>query len=350
VCRARFGGWGTGYLAAMTRQSLPAPRGPVTQSLLRRLRTGSGMVHTTIADEVLADEDVQLAMHVIYELSYRGYAEVDDAMECDPAVVDLCRRIERTMEAELRAAIPAPPADAEALLRDIASRSDGPSLSGSMAAHPDLEQFREFAIHRSAYQLKEADPHSWALPRLSGRAKSALVEIQSDEYGRGVPGAAHAEIFAVTMESLGLDATYGHYIDLLPATTLATGNLIGLLGRQRRLLPALIGHLALFEMTSTGPMARYSATLEALGVAPEGRAFFDVHVEADAYHEVLALTDLVGGHLADVPDAGPEISFGALALMHVEGAFSAHLLDAFAAGTTSLRDRSPESVFHHQAA
>lgn len=333
----------------MTVQALPAPRGPVTQSLFRRLRTGSGMVHTRIPAAVLGDEDVQLALHVIYELSYRGYVDVDAAMECDAAVLDLCRRIEQAMEQELRAAVPDPPADADALLRDIASRTDGPSLSGYMVDQPDLQRFREFAIHRSAYQLKEADPHSWALPRLSGRAKSAMVEIQSDEYGRGVPGAAHAEIFAVTMESLDLDATYGHYIDQLPATTLATGNLIGLLGRQRRLLPALIGHLALFEMTSTGPMARYSDALEQLGVGPEGRAFFDVHVEADAYHEVLALTDLVGGYLEDEPDAGSEISFGALALMHVEGAFSSHLLDCFGAGRTSLRDRSAATVLHHAA-
>jgi hypothetical protein len=334
----------------MSRQPLPAPRGPVTQSLLRRLRTGSGSVHTRIPDAVLADEDSQLALHVIYELSYRGYADVDDAMECDPAVLELCRCLEQAMEAELRRAIPAPPDDVEALLRDIAARTDGPSLSGHMVDHPDLEQFREFAIHRSAYQLKEADPHSWALPRLRGRAKSAMVEIQSDEYGRGVPGAAHAEIFAVTMAELGLDADYGHYVDDLPAVTLATGNLVGLLGRQRRLLPALIGHLALFEMTSTGPMSRYSAALDALGIGPEGRAFFDVHVEADAYHEVLALTDLVGGYLEEVPESGSEISFGALALMHVERAFSSHLLRCFAAGTTSLRDRAPAAAVHPTAA
>lgn len=46
-------------------------------------------------------------------------------------------------------------------------------------------------MHRSAYQLKEADPHSFALPRVpAGRAKAAFVEIQADEYGGGVPGAS----------------------------------------------------------------------------------------------------------------------------------------------------------------
>ena len=27
---------------------------------------------------------------------------------------------------------------------------------------------REIAVHRSGYQLKEADPHTWAIPRLNG--------------------------------------------------------------------------------------------------------------------------------------------------------------------------------------
>lgn len=325
----------------MSQQNPPAARGPLTESLLRRLRRGHGWVHTRMPDETLLDDDAQLALHIVYELSYRGFEGIDESMECDEAVVGLRRVIERAMERELRDHVALASPDPVELLLDLSQRSGGPSLSSQLDENPDLDQFREFAIHRSAYQLKEADPHSWALPRLSGRAKSAMVEIQSDEYGRGVPGASHAEYFATTMRSLGLDDTYGCYVDLLPATTLATGNLIGLLGLQRRLLPALIGHLALFEMTSTGPMGKYSRALETLGVDPEGRAFFDVHVEADAYHEVLALTDLVGGYLEEVPDSGPEIGFGALALMHVEGSFSGHLLDSFARRRTSLRANVP---------
>ncbi len=285
---------------------------------------------------VLGDEDVQLALHVAYELSYRGYAGVPDWMETDAEVVALRHAAESAMESELRDRIGIVPADAPGLLQRIAGAEGGPSLSAHLADHPDLEQVREFAVHRSAYQLKEADPHSWAIPRLDGRAKSALVEIQADEYGGGVPGEAHAELWATTMSALGLDATYGRYVDLLPATTLATGNLISLLGLQRRLLPALLGHLALFEMTSTGPMARYADALRAVGVAERGCRFFDVHVEADAHHEVLALHELVGGHLADHPSDGREVSFGALALDLVEGRFAAHLLRSFTAGRSSL--------------
>jgi hypothetical protein len=320
------------------QQSLPIPRGPLTESLFGRLRTGSGSV-AELDDgiDVLRDDDVQLALHVLYELSYRGYAEVDEALETDLTLFAARRHLEKAMEHRLRDQIGPLPSDPRSLLAEMSSDDSGPSLSGQMLRRPDITRVREFAVHRSAYQLKEADPHSWALPRLAGRAKSAMVEIQSDEYGRGVPGAAHAELFADTMVALDLDPTYGRYIDLLPGTTLATGNLISMLGLQRRLLPALIGHLALFEMTSIGPMGRYSRMLRRLGIGETGRAFFDVHVVADAYHEVLALTDLVGGYLEDHPDSGPEICFGALALAQVEGAFSGHLLDCFEDGRTSLR-------------
>ena len=67
-------------------------------------------------------------------------------------------------------------------------------------------------MHRSAYQLKEADPHSWALPRLTGAPKAAMVEIQADEYGGGDVERMHSALFAKTMDRLGLDATYGAYL------------------------------------------------------------------------------------------------------------------------------------------
>ena len=60
-------------------------------------------------------------------------------------------------------------------------------------------------MHRSVYHLREADPHTWAIPRLAGRAKAALVEIQIDEYGGGRPERMHAELFRTTMRELGLD-------------------------------------------------------------------------------------------------------------------------------------------------
>ena len=65
-----------------------------------------------------------------------------------------------------------------------------------LAPGPTLEQFREFVIHRSAYQLKEADPHTFAIPRISGAPKAAMVEVQADEYGGGDSERMHSRLFA----------------------------------------------------------------------------------------------------------------------------------------------------------
>ena len=99
-------------------------------------------------------------------------------------------------------------------------------------------------MHRSAYQRKEADAHTFVIPRLRGRAKAAAIRIQHDEYGAGTTEAMHAELFAVTMEALGLDASVGVYVDLLPGSTLATDNLATLFGLHRRWRAACVGHLA----------------------------------------------------------------------------------------------------------
>ena len=55
------------------------------------------------------------------------------------------------------------------------------------------------------------------------------------------------------MDAVGLDATYGAYLDQIPGVTLATVNLMSLFGLHRRLRGAIVGHLALFEMTSSVP-------------------------------------------------------------------------------------------------
>jgi hypothetical protein len=291
---------------------------------------------------VAGDDDAQLALHCIYELSYRGWVDVDARFEVDGSTLALRRSLEDRLEAELRDAVGPMPTNAHDHLVALSTGTGGRSLSQFIDQQGTTQQVREFLIHRSAYQLKEADPHTWGLPRLSGRAKAAFATIQHDEYGAGQVGQAHADLFAQTMRALDLDDRYGHYLPALPGVTLATGNLISMLGLQRRLLPALLGHLALFEMTSIGPMGRYSHALARLGVSEEGRHFYDAHVVADEVHSQLALRDLIDGFLEAEPDVAPEISFGAAALTHVEAALSSHLLDSWTAKRTSLL-QSPAS-------
>ena len=191
-------------------------------------------------------------------------------------------------------------------------------------------------MHRSAYQLKEADPHSWALPRLSGGPKAALVEIQADEYGGGDPQRIHATLFAHAMDALGLDSAYGAYVDRLPAVTLATVNLMSTFGLHRRLRGAIVGHLALFEMTSSIPNRRYANGLRRLGFGAGATAFYDEHVVADAVHENVAAVDLAGGLARQDPRLAPDILWGAAALVELDARFARHLLDRWRDGRSSL--------------
>jgi hypothetical protein len=302
--------------------------------------TGLGIAASAPADP-LTDDDFQLALTLCYELHYRGLPGVDERWEWNPGLLALRAAMESRFEAALREAVPVPTpsgGDIDEELRAIAAGDGAPSLSMQLLREGTRHQYLEFLVHRSIYQLKEADPHSWAIPRFSGRPKAALVEIQSDEYGGGRPERIHAALFAKTLSGLGLDDRYGAYVDHVPAITLATVNLMSLFGLHRRLRGSIVGHLALFEMTSSIPNRRYGDGLRRLGIDdPDVLDFFDEHVEADAVHESVAAVDLAGGLAAAEPELAGDILFGALALDHVEGRWAAQLLRAWSAGESSLR-------------
>src|SRR3954452_19722853 len=185
--------------------SLPRPRGPVSQALFDGLRTPPHALPMVTGP--VEDEDLQLALYCCYELHYRGFEGVDDRWEWEPSLLAFRGELERRFEAELEALVglpgePPDPREIDALLRDLAQADDAPSVSTFIERDATAEQLLEFMIHRSAYQLKEADPHSWALPRLWGKPKAAMVEVQSDEYGNGREGDIHAELFARAMDAV----------------------------------------------------------------------------------------------------------------------------------------------------
>lgn len=318
---------------------LPTPRGPLSKAVIEHLEADTPLL-PRIPDgiDVLVDGDFHLALWCCYELHYRGFAEVDDAAEWDLQVLafrfDLEERFERALRDEHAPVIL--PEDPRIALRVISTWA-GPPLARTIEETGTIEDLREFAIHRSSYQLKEADPHTWAIPRLSGPGRSAMIEIQADEYGEGRPGEAHAEIFAAAMRELELNDTFGHYIDRLPGATLATDNLVSMFGLNRRLRGALIGHLALFEMSSVVPMGRYLAAARRIGDLPALERFYEVHVEADVHHARLALEDMVAKFTDDEPELGTDIIFGAAALSHVEARMARSILRDWDAGDSSLR-------------
>lgn len=344
----------TTTLDTATRQPFTS-RGPLSDAVLRRLtgterdRALDALARSAVAGsaDVVRDDDIQLALFTLYASAYGSIPALAADLEWDPALIETRLLLEAGLEHAVRAAVPVPelpPPTGDAVARalfQLTSDDTGPSLSRYLAKRATAEQVREFFVQRSIYTLREADPHSWAIPRLSGRAKAALVEIQADEYGGGRPDRMHAAIFAKAMRAVGLDDTYGAYVDDVPAVTLASHNLMSMLGLNRRLLGAIVGHLAAFEMTSSIPNRFYATGLRRLGHGEDVTDYFDEHVEADAVHEQIAGRDLAGALAEDRPELLPDIMFGAAACLAADAWVGGHMLTAWEHGRSSLR-RSPD--------
>jgi hypothetical protein len=332
---------------------LPEPRGPLSDALCRDLATRTSLSATTIerADRVaaggacaLTDEDLQISLAVLYELHYQGFDGVSDDWEWDPALLRLRAGLERRHLAALHhlvgpITVTDEPVDRQ--LTALIAADDGPSLSSFMAKQGTLEQWREYLTLRSVYHLKEADPHTFAVPRLSGRAKAAMVEIQADEYGGGSAERMHSALFAGLMRDLGLDPAYGALWDDAPAAAFASVNTMSLFGLHRRWRGAALGHLTAVEMTSSEPSRRYSAGLRRLGFDERVTVFYDEHVEADAVHEQIASVDMCGSFVAEHPDATADVLFGAACSLALDGLAAGHLLAAWETGSSALRRERP---------
>jgi len=325
---------------------LPEDRGPLSGAVSAALRRPPGSVDPTsgvargpTADPLL-DEDLQLALWTCYELHYRSFDDVDDGWEWNPSLLALRAQLEAHHEAGLATRVPRPvnvdPDEVPAALAALVEADDGPAVGLHLLRDGTLEQFRDMVVHRSVFQLKEADPHTWAIPRLDGRAKAALVEVQADEYGGGQPGLVHQQLFRDVLRALDLDDTYGHYVDAVPAPTLAASNTQSLFGLHRRWLGAICGHLAAFEMTSAVPNRQFGQALRRYGVAdPAATRFFDEHVEADSVHDQVAAHDLCGTLAREQPALAADILYGAACSLAMDALLGRHLLDAWQRGVSS---------------
>jgi hypothetical protein len=339
-------------LAAPDRTSLPVAVGAISALVLELLESEVGRAEqfgdpaATAARLVetipsaLEDDDLQLALYLCYELHYRSFDGVDPTWEWNPSLLGVRAVLEAVFFAALEQCVPREQVEPEEVgdrLFALEAADQGASLSRKLEIDPDLDQFREFVVHRSLYQLKEADPHSWAIPRLSGAPKTALLEVQGDEYGGGRAERMHSTLFAKTMRALDLDARENAYLELIPAPTLASVNLMSGFGLHRARRGAIVGHLAMFEMTSALPNRRYGNALRRLGLDSEATDFYDEHVEADAVHENIAAYDLAGGLAKSEPALAEDILFGATAMLFLEDRFARHLLDSWQEDRTSLR-------------
>ena len=332
---------------------VPQARGPLSATLVSILRSSADPRELTAAADayevarsidptydILRDDDAQLTLTLLYELHLQGIENVSDAWEWNLDLLAARSRLETHFEAAIVELVGkvSSSGDVVADLWAMTAPSAGPGLASFMAKDATIDQFAEVLIHRSLNQLREADVHTLGISRLSGAVKAALVEVQSDEYGGGSAERMHSRLFADTMRAVGLSDRYGHYIDAVPAVTLASLNALSLFGFHRRHLGALVGHLCAVETTSALPSKRYSVGLRRLGFGSDATLFYDEHVEADSVHEQIAVRELAGGLASSQPHRTDDILFGAATCLAFDDLLGDHLTSSWEKGETSLRE------------
>ncbi|MFD3533838.1 iron-containing redox enzyme family protein [Streptomyces sp. NPDC058664] len=320
--------------------ALPEARGDVSHAVRRRLLgggTGELPDEAAIARSSPYGEDLQLALHLCYEQHYQGYEGVPDTLEWDAGLLGVRALLEHRFESALRHDCRDHPDVDEALAVLLMEPAEATGVSHFLLSEGEPWQLREHAVLRSVTQLREADPHLWVVPRLRGRAKAAMVAVAYDEYGRGRAERMHAGLYADLMADLGLDPSYGRYVDAAGAETLAASNLMSLFGLHRRLRGALVGHFAVLEITSPPTASRLATAMRRSGAGPAAERYYDEHVEADAVHEQVVRRDVVSGLLDDEPELAPEVSFGIAATCLLDDRFDRRLVDAWSRGESALR-------------
>jgi hypothetical protein len=317
---------------------LPTARGPLSDALLTALRHGTAPAPHSFSDADPFGDDLQLALYVGYELHYRGFHDVPDDREWDLYLLAFRRELEDSFAAALHAALPPVDDPQGELARQLEALRRPPGKHGvgaTLLRDPDRERMSEVLVHRSLYHLKEADPQAWVLPRLDGAAKTLVAGVEFDEYGGGHPERMHSALYAELMRAFDLDPGYGAYLDRVPAPMLAIVNFMSMCGLHRRLRGALIGQLAVVELSSPLSSQRMVEVVRRLDGGPAAEHFYAEHAVADAVHERVmreAIEDLT----AREPAMVDSVLFGIRAALLLDERLDDHLLGAWADGRSSL--------------
>lgn len=329
----------------VTEPALPVAAGPLSATVLEVLGERPPRRHFTRINAPVIDSDpwgldLHLALYVLYELHYRGFRGVDPAWEWNPGLLHLRAQLEIAfLDAVTDEVGSLDDVDSVfAVMDEISSEpADGAGPSYFIRDKATLEQVQEYFVHRSLYHLKEADPHAFTIPRLRGQAKASFVAVEFDEYGGGRGENLHQQLFADLMAAAGLDSSYLGYINHVPAEALSAVNLMSMFGLHRAFRGAAVGHFASTEITSPPGSARLVQGLERLGTPQECVRFYREHVEADAVHEQVVRTDVVGELIRMEPQLERDVVFGIRAHAVVEDRLADLLMNRWAQNETTLR-------------
>lgn len=310
--------------------TLPRPRGPLSEQLidvLRDNRSNPQLPRPSIDDPL--DEDVQLALYTCYELHYRSFAGVSADWEWNPDLLGWRGYLEAEFRRFLRS-VTSGSDDVEGTIDQLTVVPiDEYGMSFHMQRRGTWDQMLDLFKARSMYHLKEADPHAWTIPRLTGQAKAAFVAVEFDEYGGGRGERMHAVLFGDLMEAAGLSRDYLHYIDDVPGQALSNVNFMSMCGLHRDLRGAMVGLFTAGEIVNPPSAARMVDALKRLGAPSECVHFYAEHVEADAVHEQVMRNEVLGDLIEREPELRRDVVFGVESAGYLESRLATHLIEGW---------------------
>ncbi|MCE5291945.1 MAG: iron-containing redox enzyme family protein [Nocardiaceae bacterium] len=315
---------------------LPSPRGPLSEQVidvLRNDRSSPKLPRPTIDDPL--DEDVQLALYTCYELHYRGFAGVSADWEWNPDLIGWRGYVEAEFRRFLRS-VTSNSDDAEHTIDQLTVvPNEEVGLSFHMQRQGTWDQMLDLFKARSMYHLKEADPHAWAIPRLTGQAKAAFVAVEFDEYGGGRGERMHSVLFGDLMAAAGLSRDYLHYIDEVPGQALANVNFMSMCGLHRDLRGAMVGLFTAVEIVNPPSAARMVDALKRLEAPSACIHFYAEHVEADAVHEQVMRHEVLQDLIDREPGLRRDVVFGVESAGYLESRLATHLIETWASNAAA---------------
>jgi len=320
---------------------LPWPRGPLSALVVSALQRQPGSLVATpplTNVDAMSDDDFQLALYLCYEMNYRGLANA--GWSRDPGLLNFRTELEQIFVARLRDEIGHVsarfPSDVMGAMEEFVDACATSSLATYLGVSGTIDQFREFCVHRSAHQQRSIESETRTLFSHADEDEPAKVMFPFDEWGASDALRIRAEFLSAAMAALGLDPSFGSYVEILPGVTLATANLASMFALHPDWRAALVGQLAISEITSMESMERYSHALFRFGLDRVGRRFNQVDTVVDSRRPLLARSQIVAGVIGGGPQLGADLLFGAGAIVMLEQRFGDHLLDSWGENRSSL--------------
>ena len=192
----------------------PEPRGDISSWLIDRLLQPVHEVHGARRSraQTVSGEGLPCALYALYELHYRGFEGVDECWEWDPSLLAFRAgskrvrgRADRARSARCR---PMPKPEMDLVLLEILSGRR--AVLGRLLERPGPSMSSANSSFTVGLPAQGGRPSLVGDPAAVGQPEGALVEIQSDEYGRGDPARSRS-VFAETMDAWTSTSRYGEY-------------------------------------------------------------------------------------------------------------------------------------------